>query len=211
LLTHLNLRRTVVALLTAAALTLSLAACGNDTTSDPGAARTAPNGDVFNDADVTFATDMIPHHAQAVQMVVMTQGRPLDPPVKELANQIRDAQVPEIETMTDWLTAWGVEVPATSLDHSNAGHDMSNMSPGAMPSDMPGMMTGDEMTALEHASDAEFQTMWLTMMIKHHEGAIEMAKTEQADGLFPAAIALAKSIESSQQTEITTMKGLLGR
>jgi uncharacterized protein (DUF305 family) len=206
-----NPKKTAAALLTAAALSLSLAACGDDGGgSDPGAVQTASNGDVFSDADVQFATDMIPHHAQAVQMVVMTQDRKLDPAVQQLADEIRAAQIPEVETMVDWLTAWGEEVPPTSMDHANAGHDMSDMDSGDMASDMPGMMTAEEMDSLGNASDAEFQDMWLTMMIEHHTGAIDMAKTEQSDGTFAGAIELAKTIESSQQTEIETMKGLLG-
>lgn len=197
--------------MTAAALSLSLAACGDDEVSaDPSAVQSANNGDVFNDADVQFATDMIPHHAQAIQMVTLTQGRPLAPEVEALANAIREAQSPEVESMVDWLTAWGAEVPATTLDHSNAGHDMSDMDSDDNSMDMPGMMSFDEMNALENASDGEFQDMWLSMMIEHHTGAIEMAKTEQSDGEFPAAIELATAIESSQQIEIETMQGLLG-
>lgn len=207
----------------AAALTLALgttlAACGGDDESGHdghgGSASdtsTASNGDVFNDADVAFASDMIQHHAQAVQMVVMTQGRTLDPEVQQLAEDIRAAQVPEIETMTDWLTAWGEEVPETSMDHANAGHDMDDMSEGMEGmdmGDMPGAMTAEDMDALENASDAEFQDMWLTMMIEHHKGAIEMAKTEQEDGANEDATALADTIIETQQVEIDTMEGLL--
>lgn len=108
------------------ALTVGLAACGDDDTStagapDPSEVQTASNGDVFNGADVQFATDMIPHHAQAIEMVTLTDARPLDPEVAQIANEIRDAQGPEVETMVDWLTAWDQEVPETSLDHANAG------------------------------------------------------------------------------------------
>jgi uncharacterized protein (DUF305 family) len=206
----------------AAALTLllglTLAGCGDDADSEPGSGhaasdtQTAANGDVFNDADVQFATDMIPHHAQAVQMVVLAQGRPLDPEVEGLANEIRDAQVPEIEAMTDWLTAWDHEVPETSLDHANAGHDMDDMSGTGdeQQSDMPGMMSQEDMDGLADATDAEFQDLWLNMMIEHHAGAIEMAQAEQEDGEFAAAVALAETIEAGQQAEIATMEDLLG-
>ncbi len=106
-------------------LLVGLAACGDD--SQEGAiasgTRTAAGGDVFNDADVEFATSMVPHHAQAIQMVTLTDGRQLDPEVQQLADEIRAAQGPEVETMVDWLVAWGEEVPETSLDHVNAGHD----------------------------------------------------------------------------------------
>lgn len=202
-----------------------LAACGDDNMDDhnmggdssmsgsePGETQTASNGDVFNDADVQFATDMIQHHAQAVQMVVMTDGRQLDPEVAQLAEEIRAAQVPEIEQMTDWLSAWDQEIPETSLDHANAGHDMSEMSGSmeGMDGDMPGMMTAEDMDALENASDADFQDMWLEMMIEHHTGAVEMAETEQQNGANEDAKALAGTIVETQQAEISTMEGLLG-
>lgn len=198
-----------IAILTAVALGFGLAACGDDSDSTDSASdpQTAANGDVFNQADVEFASDMIPHHAQAIEMVTLTDERPLDPAIKELANQIRDAQVPEVETMSDWLTSWGKEVPETSIDHANAGHDMSDMP--SMESDMPGMMSADDMEELRNASDEEFQDMWLEMMIEHHEGAIEMAKTEQADGKYPDAVSLARSIETSQTAEIDQIRQLL--
>jgi uncharacterized protein (DUF305 family) len=198
--------------LTAVTLGLTLAACGDDsdhdTSSSSSDTQTAGNGDVFNGADVEFATSMIPHHAQAVQMANMTQGRTLDPAVQQLAEQIRDAQVPEVEAMTDWLTSWDKDVPATSIDHVH-GDDMSDMPSMDGTEDMPGMMSADEMAALMNAPDAEFQDMWLEMMTEHHEGAIEMAKTEQQDGMFPDALTLADSIISSQRAEIDQIKQLL--
>ncbi len=190
------------------ALALTLAACGgNDTTSDAGEDTAIPGSaespTQFNDADVEFASDMIVHHAQAIEMSILAEGRPLDPEVEQLVADVKAAQVPEVETMSDWLSSWGEEIPATSMDHSNAGHDME------MP-DMPGMMSAEEMEALENASDSEFQDLWLQMMIEHHEGAVEMALTEQEDGVFPEAVDLAESIESTQREEIETMEGLLG-
>jgi uncharacterized protein (DUF305 family) len=215
-----RLRRSAAAAL-AAALGLSLAACGDDSESgpDPSTARTAANGDVYNDADVQFATDMIQHHAQALVMVDLAAGRPLDPQVQQLTEQIRETQVPEGETMVDWLTAWDQEIPATMRDHSHAGHDQNGTDGTHMGDDgsgstdtggdMPGMMSGDELAQLARASDAEFQDLWLQMMIEHHEGAIEMARDEQADGTFAGAVALAESIESSQQREVDLMQQLL--
>lgn len=193
------------------ALTLGLTACGDDEpTAEPNAVRTADNGDVFNDADVAFATDMIPHHAQAIEMVTLTLGRTLDPEVQALADAIRATQAPEVEMMVDWLAAWDAEVPETSLDHSNAGHDMDDMGHGGSDSDMPGMMSGDQMDALANASDEEFEDLWLEMMIEHHAGAIEMARAEQDNGVFADAIGLAGAIVTSQQAEIDQMEALLG-
>ncbi len=223
------LRAGAAALALTAALGVTLTACGSDSDSgSPSATQTASNGDVFNAADVSFATAMIQHHAQALAMVALADGRPLDPAVKKLTEQIRDAQAPEIETMTDWLNAWDQEVPATVNDHAHGGHDMGNMdgsdmdmggdestsSESSTGSDtgagMPGMMTAEQMDQLENASDAEFQDMWLQMMVEHHQGAIEMAEDEIDQGTFGDALALAKHIEASQQDEIDQMQGMLG-
>jgi uncharacterized protein (DUF305 family) len=165
-----------------------------------------------NDADVAFATDMIQHHAQALSMVDLTVDRTLDPEVQQLADDIREAQGPEIETMSDWLQDWDEEVPATMRDHSNAGHDMEGMgdSMDGLDSDMPGMMSGDDFDELERAPDSEFQTMWLEMMIEHHEGAVEMAKDQQQNGQYKPAVDLAGAVVDTQTAEIEKMKGLLG-
>lgn len=117
--------------------------------------------------------------------------------VKNLAAQTRDAQDPEIETMSAWLTAWGRPVPA----------DMSGMD---MSGSMPGMMSTDDMASLSKASGADFDTRFLTMMVAHHEGAIQMARTEISDGADGDAVGLARQIEKAQTAEIATMKKLLG-
>src|SRR5688572_19192255 len=98
------------AVLTALTVTMApiLAGCGgSDSGAEPASTtQTAPNGDYYNKTDVTFAQQMIPHHAQAIEMTDMTRGRDLSPEVEQLAAQIMAAQTPEIETMTGWLTAW---------------------------------------------------------------------------------------------------------
>ena len=198
----------------AVALTLTLGAgltaCGDDTSDTSSKAEVSATE--HNDADVTFASDMITHHAQALSMVDLTLERDLDPEVQALAEDIRDAQGPEIETVADWLTTWGEDVPDTMRDHANAGHDMGDMSDTMDDmghDDMPGMMTAEDIDELENASDVEFQDMWLEMMVEHHEGAIEMAETEQADGQFKDAVDLAGQIIDAQKQEIDTMNGIL--
>lgn len=194
-----------MAVIGTAALVLVLGACGGaDDTAGPDAAsatRTASNGDLFNGADVTFATEMIPHHAQAVQMTVMVRGRPTSKEFTALVESIRNTQVAEVEEMADWLTAWGEDVPETSMDHANGGHDLTDMS------EMPGMSA--EMSELFEAPDEEFEAMWLTMMIEHHDGATALVEDEIDDGLNPAALALAESIQLAQQAEIEVMEGML--
>ena len=194
------------------ALVPALAACGGDDAAEPAAEQTAANGDVYNDADVEFATEMIPHHADALVMVDMTQGRDLSPELASLTEDIRAAQAPEIETMVDWLTAWGEEVPETSRDHVNS-HGGSHGGDGDdgmdMGTDMG--MDPDDLSMLEGADGAAFEEMWLEMMIEHHEGAIEMAAAQQQEGTFGDALTLAESIEESQTAQIERMQDLLDR
>jgi uncharacterized protein (DUF305 family) len=190
-------------------LALTLTACGDDEPTNDRSTEVSETD--HNEADVAFATDMIQHHAQALSMVDLTVDRTLDPEVEQLAEEIREAQGPEIETMSDWLQEWDEEVPATIRDHSNAGHDMEGMgdSMDGLDSDMPGMMSGDDFDELENAPDSDFQTMWLEMMIEHHEGAVEMAQDEQGDGQYRPAIDLAGNVVTTQTAEIEQMKTLL--
>jgi len=74
---------------------------------------------------------------------------------------------------------------------------------------MSGMMSEQDMTALKDAPGVDASKLFLTQMIAHHEGAITMAQTEIKDGQYPAAVAMAHSIVTSQQQEIDTMKGIL--
>jgi uncharacterized protein (DUF305 family) len=197
--THPSRRARLTAPVLATALLLT--GCGGGSDNEP-----ADDSRPFNDADIAFATDMIPHHAQALLMVDLVRQHDVDPAVTDLADQISAAQTPEIETMADWLEEWGEPVPATQRDHAHGDGDMGGMDMG---DEMPGMMSNDELDELEHASDAEFQDLWLQMMIEHHEGAIEMAGTEIADGEWADAIAMAKGIRDGQQAEIDQMQQLL--
>jgi uncharacterized protein (DUF305 family) len=159
----------------------------------------AASDSAFNDADVTFATQMIPHHQQAVQMASMAGYQATTPEVKQLATAIQAAQDPEIKLMSGWLTSWGKPVPSPS----HGGHGTSEP--------MAGMMTEEEMSELGKAKGSMFDRMWIQMMIKHHQGAVAMAKTEQTAGKDPSSIALAKKIQAAQTTEIATLQRLLGR
>lgn len=180
---------------TAAAASLALAGCSG---------TGAGPGQGYNDADVDFASDMIQHHAQALEMVDLTLGRDLDPEVARLAEEIRAAQAPEIEQMADWLQGWDAPVPETSRDHANAHGDGEGMD-----MDMPGMMSAEEMEALERAPAAEFQDLWLQMMVEHHEGAVKMATEQLDNGESAEAIALAEDVIATQEKEIDAMHALL--
>lgn len=186
--------KTILATLVAATALTTLTACGG---SDDNAAAS------FNDADVTFAQEMIPHHRQATDMAKLAVGgRTENQEVLDLAEKILAAQEPEINTMSEWLKSWDKEVPSVE-------DGMEGMDHGSSSSDMPGMMSDDQMAALEKSTGDEFAREFLTMMIAHHEGAIEMAKTEVKDGKYADAVALAKKIQKDQAAEIATMKSLL--
>jgi uncharacterized protein (DUF305 family) len=158
-----------------------------------------------NQADIGFAQQMIPHHTQAVDMAAMVPGHTANPKILDLAARIQKAQQPEIAQMTGWLTAWGATAIATMPGMSD-GHFMPGMGgTGAM----PGMMSDQDMTALGQVKDAEFDRMWLQMMIRHHQGAVQMATTELAQGSNSDAKTLAQAIIAAQQAEITEMHALL--
>ncbi|MEV6875341.1 DUF305 domain-containing protein [Amycolatopsis sp. NPDC051128] len=158
-----------------------------------------------NADDIAFAQQMIPHHSQALDMAKLVPSRGANPKVVDLAGRIEKAQDPEIQQMRGWLSTWG----ATSTS-SMPGMTHESM-PGMGTSSMPGMMSDADMRKLEQAKGAEFDKMWLEMMVKHHEGAVEMAKTELTKGSNADAKALAQKIIDAQQAEITEMRGLLSQ
>jgi uncharacterized protein (DUF305 family) len=155
-------------------------------------AGSAPATAGHNAEDVMFAQMMIPHHQQAVVMAKQAATKASSPQVKQLASQIEQAQGPEIQKMTGWLTTWGASQPSGS-----------SMQMG------DGMMSAQDMANLDKLSGKSFDQAFLQMMIKHHQGAITMAKTEQAQGSSADAKALADSIVTSQSAEITEMQKLL--
>ena len=192
--------RTVTAAVVA--LMFAVTGCSSD---EPKPTSTVEAAKPYNDADIAFATDMIQHHAQALQMVDMTMGRKLSPKVAALGEDIRMAQAPEIEQMVDLLDDWDNQpIPETSRDHANAHGD------GAVEMDtaMPGMMSGEEMEALESTRGAAFESTWLTAMIEHHRGAIEMATTEKDQGEDKKAKALAHDIVEAQGDQVEIMETL---
>jgi len=176
---------------------LALTACADDTTGGGSGGSGGGASSEFNDADVAFAQQMIPHHKQAIEMAKLAEDRASSDEVKELAAGIEAAQDPEIEQMTAWLESWGEEVPSGGMEGMEHG-------------DMSGMMNEGDMKMLEDSSGAEFDRMFLEMMVEHHEGAIEMAETEVAEGENPDAVELAEKIASDQEAEIEKMNELLG-
>ncbi|MET0704745.1 MAG: DUF305 domain-containing protein [Mycobacterium sp.] len=152
----------------------------------------------FNADDVAFATDMTPHHQQAIEMSAMVPDHTTNPQVIALAKEISAAQGPEIDTFKALLVQWQEDPGA---DSAHGGHgDMA----------MNGMVDDPTMQRLDSLKGPEFDTLWLQSMIGHHQGAIEMAKAELAKGENVDAKQLAQNIVSTQQTEIDQMKQMLG-
>ncbi|KUI16078.1 DUF305 domain-containing protein [Mycobacterium lehmannii] len=188
-----------------------------------------------NDADVAFAQGMIPHHQQATEMSDILLGKQgIDPQIVSLANQIKNAQGPEIKQMEGWLRDWNVaptpSAPTTTgmpgnmpghhdgmpghHDNMPGHHDNMPGHDGHM-GDKPGMgaghgmMSAADMMALQSAQGADAGRLFLTQMIQHHQGAIMMAQHEIHHGQYPATVEMARSIVTTQQDEISTMQEIL--
>ena len=176
------------------AATLTLAACGSSSSTDSNTSTPVVENSAsaagFNDADVMFAQMMIPHHEQAIQMSELALLNSNEPEILALAREIKAAQGPEIEQMKNW---------GSSMMGSHAGHMMDE-----------GMLTDDEMAQLKGASEAEFDRLFLEGMIKHHQGAIQMADMV-IDSANEEAALLGKAIVESQSAEIERMRQLLTR
>ena len=196
------MRKHIGAGLAAAVAVVGLAACGGDdedptigaepttTTSASDDGGDAASETDFNDADLTFVQSMIPHHEAAIEMAALADGRSESQEVLNLAGRIETAQQPEIAQMRAWLEAWGEDEASMDMDS-----DMS--------------MSENDMAALEAASGADFDRMFLEMMTEHHRGAIAMAETEVAEGTSQDAIVLAQQIIEDQESEIVQMEGML--
>ena len=150
----------------------------------------------WNNADQKFVQEMIPHHEQAVVMSEMVTNVEISTQTAALASEIMGAQASEIELMQGFLNEWDVE------SDPHAGHKMSG-------DESHGMMTDEELAELKNLSGAEFEKMWLTMMLAHHQGAVKMAETVIADGKDSRVKTLADTIIKAQQKEIAQINTLL--
>jgi uncharacterized protein (DUF305 family) len=148
----------------------------------------ACSGDTeYSADDQMFAAMMVPHHEQAIEMSDMALRNSTNPKVLKLAAEIKAAQQPEIDQMNTWITA---------AMGSHAGHSMG------------GMLTESELTQLRETTGEGFDRLFLTGMIKHHQGAIEMAAMI-VNSANATAAKLGKDIVGSQQVEILIMQDLL--
>ena len=196
----------LTATLAAAALVAACSSGESHSSMSDTSKQTIPESANFNATDVGFAQGMIPHHAQAVEMADLALEKSTNADVLALAKQIKASQNPEIQTMSGWLQSWGQKVPSTD-SMSGGGHDMTDMG-GMM---MDGMMTEADMEKLESSSGTAFDRLWMELMIQHHEGAVRMSEDELKDGKNLDVKALAQTIVTSQQAEISTMNSLLSK
>lgn len=158
-----------------------------------------------NDADVQFVQDMIVHHQQAIEMTALVPNRASAANVKGLASRIADTQGPEIDMMNRWLRQH--EQP--TIDPSaTGGHGGGHGDPTGH-EDMPGMATPDQFGALRDAKGGMFDTLFLQLMIAHHEGALTMAKEVQTGGVDVRVQEIADDIIATQSDEINRMRGML--
>lgn len=150
-------------------------------------------------ADVRFMQAMIPHHAQALEMVELVPSRTTREDIRVLARRIELSQADEIRMMRRWLASRGEEVPD---EHAHHADDESLM---------PGMLTAGDMRQLSESQGDMFARRFLAMMIRHHEGALAMVQALFAagGGQEPEIFAFATEIESDQAVEIARMRGLL--
>ena len=198
----------MIAALAALATALVLSACSSSSDANeghaghPSVAQTpAISGEPagFDADDVAFATNMIPHHQQAVDLAALVPGRTTNAELTALSQRISAAQEPEITTMKAFLVQWKENPGDGTGDGGHGGHEA-----------MTGMVDDATMEKLKVSNGAEFDTLWLKSMIGHHQGAIEMARAELANGQNVDAKSLAQKIIDAQQAEIEQMKTMLG-
>jgi uncharacterized protein (DUF305 family) len=180
---------------------------GTNAPADPGADAPADEGE-RSAADVMFVRMMIPHHEQAIEMsdiILAKSDIPAD--TTALAEKIKAEQAPEIDQMTTWLDQWGQPPGPRDGHRGHGGGGMPVM--GNDMSMMDGMLSADELQQLFDAEGTDAARLYLEQMIAHHEGAIDMAQGEVADGTYPPTVALARSIIDTQQQEIARMREML--
>ncbi|MEY4396592.1 MAG: hypothetical protein RLZZ40_348 [Actinomycetota bacterium] len=192
------MRKTILPLTLSALLAFGLTGCVINIGDTSNPQHGMMDGDSDTDAgalsmnDIMFAQMMIPHHQQAVDLATIAESNTKNVQVLDLAARIKNAQQPEIDQMQAWL------------DDSNSGMEMNHhMS-------MPGIVSDKDMAAIRAAHGAEFDTLFLTHMIAHHEGAVEMVNNLIANSANAKVKAMGQAIVKAQTAEIAEMKALLG-
>ncbi len=158
---------------------------------------TIPKGALYTEADVRFMQGMIAHHAQAIYMSRLAAGRNASPRVLKFANKIDQSQQAEIRLMQDWLVANRQVAPDTGSWRTMT---------------MPGMLTSAQLATLDGAKGVEFDRQFLTLMIQHHTGALQMVADLFATPLAAQDVdvsVFANDVEVVQTAEIQLMQQML--
>ena len=164
--------------------------------------------------DAGFARDMSAHHLQGVEMANLAADRSQDTEVRQLAFDISSTQTNQVGRMQGWLTLWGLSVSggqSMAWMDGASGHDMSSMVAGSGVADglMPGMATEDEVAELRGLSGLAFDVQFLRLMVRHHQGAKDMAEYAAANASQPALATLARTMAETQTAEVETMTDML--
>ncbi len=171
-------------------------------TLSPEEAKSAVPEQLPNEADFAYAEMMIVHHQQAIAMTELAASYGEDKRVRGVADRISDAQGPEIDMMNRWLKEHGKPEVGTGGGHHGGGHGNSEH-------DMPGMASEEQLRELSGARGAEFDRLFLELMITHHDGAIVMAQEAQTKGADIRVQEMADDVISTQSAEIGRMQAIL--
>ena len=155
----------------------------------------------YSPADVSFMQMMIPHHAQALEMADLVEARTNHPDLLSIAGRIKASQSDEISFMEGWLTDRG-ESPMAHAHHMMSMHHKMEM----------GMATDKQMSALAASESVDFDRQFLTLMIRHHEGAVDMVEDlldKPGSAYDPVLYEFVGDIKNDQAVEIDQMNGLL--
>jgi uncharacterized protein (DUF305 family) len=158
-------------------------------------------------ADVEFMQGMIGHHAQALDMCALVSTRTRNQSIHLLAQRIDISQKDEIRRMRNWLADRGQPIPG-GAEHDDRGHHGAGHDPHLM----PGMLTAEQMAQLAAARDADFDRLFLRLMIQHHEGALTMVKTlfsSPGAAQETPTFRYASDVDTDQRIEIERMRKLL--
>lgn len=189
-----------------------LAGCASDDgdAANPSAAteQTAPDGTVFNAADVEFARAMIAHHRQTVEIADLASvpGNEASSWLVPLADRIKAEQFADIDRLQALLDSWGPPTGAGTTVGSGGDDGVADPTetPGAQ-----GMMSADEMIELTTTTGGDFDRLWLSMMIRHHEGAVAMCKQLLVDGRSAQLQSIAATVSSAHQAQLSEMNAAL--
>jgi uncharacterized protein (DUF305 family) len=171
-----------------------------------GIGRTSADTPTADSVDAGFSRDMARHHLQGVEMANLAPERSQDDDVRRLAFDISSTQTNQVGRMQGWLSLWGYS-PTGGEQMSWMGGDMHMHMAGS--GLMPGMATEDELANLRSLSGTAFDIEFLRLMIRHHEGGLEMAQYAQAHGETDVVRSLAKSIAETQTAETKAMTDML--